>query len=91
MLSPQAPGRRRAEAAVPPAPAMTAASFPADLAELEARHGARWLIEDVMDGYQARRWIDEGAADEPAIAQFRVWHATARGLDAALTALGDLR
>ena len=88
-LLPRQPGRVRAEAAVP-APIAAAASYPAGLGELQAKHRERWLIDGELGGYRARR-VDYGPAEEPVLSPLTVCHATAQGLDMALTALSDCR
>ena len=86
-------GRNRTEAVTPVRPntSVAASVWPADLAGLERIHKPRWHItHDPRGGYLARRWIDNGEPHEPVIPRFEVWNASAAGLHAARTAIGDL-
>lgn len=74
----------------PPPPPDVVFSFPAGRSGLEAKHGDRWAIEGELGHYEARRFDTDGE-DAPILSPLTVSHATAQGLDAALTALGDLR
>lgn len=86
-------GRGRVREEVPPLPppgSPAAFTFPAGQATLQARHRDRWLVSGEVGHYEARR-VTYGADEEPVLWSLTVSHATAQGLDAALTALGDLR
>ena len=86
-------GRGRTREEVTPAPppgSPVVISFPAGRSGLQAKHGDRWLVKGEVGHYEARR-VTYGADEEPVLWSLVVHHATAQGLDAALTALGDLR
>jgi hypothetical protein len=79
------PGRDGREALAAAPTTASASRYPAGIEDLVAAHGGRWIIKGGLLDYRAQR-LEGGVPG-----QLRVSHATAEGLDRALSALEDVQ